>query len=134
MGICDGVFARTRGDVAFTLGVRERDGGRGGCVGLVDPAVETEDVIGDHGRDDAIELLETLRTYGEEPEGVVCIGVGVTPSERDCPMTDGRRRRSSLIFVEEFHGDFDGVFLPLIVTFGSGSSLLDAGDDSGVKE
>ena len=48
-------------------------------------------------------------------------------------MTDGRRRRSSSTFVEEFHGDFDGVFLPLIVTFGSGSSLL-AGDDSGVKE
>ena len=134
MGIFDGVFARARGDVAFTLGVWERDGGRCGYVGLVDAAVETEDVIGDHGRDDAIELRETLRTYGEEPEGVACIGVGVTPSERDGPMTDGRRGRSSLILVEEFHGSFDGVFLPLIVVFESGSSLLDAGDDSGVRE
>lgn len=133
-GICDGVFVRERGEVAFTLGVWERDGGRGGCVGLVDAAVETEEVIGDHGRDDAIELRETLRTYGEEPEGVAWRGVGATPSERDGPMTDGRRRRSWSILVEEFHGDFDSVFLPLIVTFASGSSLLDAGDDSGVNE
>ena len=83
MGIFDGVFVRVRGDVAFTLGVRERDGGRCGCVGFVDAAVETEDVIGDHGRDDAIELRETLRTYGEDPEGVACTGPGITPSERD---------------------------------------------------
>lgn len=134
MGICDGVFARARGEVALKLGVWERDGGRWGCVGLVDATVETEDVIGDHGRDDAMELRETLRTYGEEPEGVACMGPGVTPSERDGPTMEGRRRRSSSTLVEEFHGNFDGVFLPFIVTFGFGSGLLDAGVDSGVRE
>jgi hypothetical protein len=101
---------------------------------LVDATVETEDVIGDHGRDDAMELRETLRTYGEEPEGVACMGPGVTPSERDGPTMEGRRRRSSSTLVEEFHGNFDGVFLPFIVTFGFGSGLLDAGVDSGVRE
>ena len=125
---------RERGEVALTLGVWERDGGRWGCVGLVDVAVETEDVIGDHGRDDAIELRETLRTCGEEPEAVICMDPGVTPSERDGPMMEGLRVRSSSTLVEEFHGSFDGVFLLFIVMFGFGSSLLNAGDDSGVRE
>ncbi len=49
-------------------------------------------------------------------------------------MMEGRRGRSSLTLVEEFHGSFDGVFFPLIVMFESGSSFLDAGNDSGVRE
>src|SRR6266404_4178339 len=133
-GMWEGVLGRARGEVAPTLGARERDGGRWGCVGLVEAAVDTEDVTGDHGRDDAIELREALRRYGDEPEGVACMGAGITLSERCGRITEGRRGRSSSTFVEEFHGCFDGVVLPFIVMFGSGSSPRGAGEDSGVRE
>lgn len=56
----------------------------------------TEDVTGDHGREEPTEALETLREYGESP---LPYGLG----------TDGRRtfivpaRSSSCTLVEPFH-------------------------------
>lgn len=45
-------------------GVYDRDGGRGGDIaieGFEVGAVDADDVTGDHGRDDAMELLDKLR-------------------------------------------------------------------------
>lgn len=71
VGIWLGVLARVRG-VVLKLGVMAREGvcaregvlrvkiGMGGWNRDDDCVVETEEVIGDHGRDDATEALETL--------------------------------------------------------------------------
>ena len=66
--------------------------------------------MGDHGRDDAMELRETLRWYGELPEGngVVCCAL----SKRRGETTEGLRGRfSSSTLVEEFHRCFPGVMV-----------------------
>jgi len=69
--------------------------------------------MGDHGRDDAMELRETLRWYGELPDGNGA--VGCAPSKRRGVTTEGLRGRcSSLTLVEEFHGCFPGV---MVLTF-----------------
>lgn len=89
--------------------------------------METEDVTGDHGREEAIELRDRLRLY---------IGGtgGISSAElRGRPEMDGRRgdclmvppRSSFSTLVELFHAGRDD----LIVDFASG--FLD-GDESGV--
>ncbi len=93
-----------------------------------DCAVETEEVTGDHGREDAMELRDRLRLY----KG----GTGGISSEEECakPATDGLRddflivpvRSSVWTFVELFHA------LSRDFSVGFESYLLEAGDDSGV--
>lgn len=61
------------------MGVYDRDGGRGAEIaidGLEVGAVETDDVTGDHGRDDDIELLDKLRLYGSASGGTGGISSG----------------------------------------------------------
>lgn len=52
---------------------------------MEDCAVETEEVTGDHGREDAMELRDRLRLYR--------VGTGGISSEKECdrPATDGLR-------------------------------------------
>ena len=115
-------------------GVVARDGGRNIENGLFEEwAVETEEVTGDHGLEDAMELRETLRF-----EGVLLLlfseGTGGTSSERR--NTDGRLDltvcpfSSSSIRVELFHAGrlFNGE-----LSIRCGSNFLIDGDESGVK-
>lgn len=100
---------------------------------LEDCAVDTEDVTGDHGRDDAIELRETLRLYVGYSGGTG----GISSECRYAPVREGRRgedlrvadRSSDSTLVELFQA---GLLLSVEFT-SSRSSFCADGDDSGVR-
>ena len=104
-----------------------RDGARNKENGVEDCAVEAEDVTGDHGREEAIELRDRLRLY------IVGIGGISSVDVRGRPETEGLRgdclivaaRSSTSTFVELFHAGRD-----LSVAF---ASALRDGDESGVR-
>jgi hypothetical protein len=102
-----------------------------GVDGVEDAAVDTDEVTGDHGREDA---LDTLLLYCG-PRG----GTGGISSDRP-PAVDGclggvafrvRARSSADIFVELFHS----CFTCRVFTVGesAGSSFTSLGDASGVR-
>lgn len=142
VGMLLGVFARCRGVVAvmgvtFCEGVWVREGGRrvgkGGSGGWWkwDCDVDMDEVMGDHGLDDAIEALDKLLRYG-----VPCIVISAL-----CPEADGgrlggvalmvRALSSGSTFVELFHAGFGGPLLFPTEFVSSLGSVL--GEDSGVR-
>lgn len=90
--------------------------------------MDTEDVIGDHGREEAIDVREALRRWGV---------LGMSSDRRYIGETDGLRdddlvvaaRSSSSTLVELFHAGLFKVLPPMPEL----SSLLVDGDDSGVR-
>ena len=105
-----------------------RDGARYKENGVEDCAVEAEDVTGDHGREEAIELRDRLRLYIVGIGGISSVDVRGRPETEglrgDCCLTVAARSSTST-FVELFHAGRD-----LSVAF---VSALRDGDESGVR-
>jgi hypothetical protein len=99
-------------------------------------AVDTDEVTGDHGRDDANELLDRLRGPLID-DGMGGTGGASAWARAYNPYADGRLdgdgfmvRMDSSILVEAFHGGF----VPFIVPFVGSLERLDKdGDESGVR-
>ena len=137
-GIALGVRGLKRG-VTPRPGVCAREGGlvpgvsegNGGIDGLDDGAVDIDEVTGDHGLEEALELRDKLRCGVTGTSGA-CSGVMID-------FAVGRFGVAGLIvaipssstLVEGFHGCFAGLGF-MVMLFNSGGRV-DAGEDEGVK-
>lgn len=98
--------------------------------------MDTDEVTGDHGRDDANELLERLRGPLID-DGMGGTGGASAEARVYKPYADGRLggdgftvRIDSSILVEAFHGGF----MPFMVPFVGSLERLDKdGEESGVR-